>query len=465
MFDKSVLKSGLDHIIKPIDYNGIVNAPLYYRRILAYSVGLTPNFCTSYDPEAVALAIKEGRELSLSIADQNFIRLQRVLSLRGGLNRRELLTKIDGYMRAFPNDSMMSLIIGKGLCRHELYADANRYLHQSVQADPENGLAWAMLGLMAALAHDHGLAFRSAEQAIRLGEFMSNTQTNSYVFPLLAMGLPAKIRTFSTESLLARPLPIGQQNEFEPDTIEIILEPETIPEKPIVFFAADEIYFEKFGHSLMRSLIAAKNDATIHIHIMAPNGAGESVVKKYASDYKLDLIFSAETPHRPHLMENNSYLASNRFINAPYFMRRHRRPYLILDTDSLLNDDKKMRAFLEGMEKPVLYNTDHGPVWDLISAPFVFLPFNEIGLAFMDKCSAFLREQFGKPRTPAFWYIDQLALLGAFMHYHDNVDLCPAKEVSDIDCGDEAIFWTLSNDKKHPKYLQKAAELRERYPI
>ena len=140
-------------------------------------------------------------------------------------------------------------------------------------------------------------------------------------------------------------------------------------------------------------------------------------------------------------------------------MTQYDRDYLIIDTDSILNNADSLMAFLEQVDTPALFYSERGPIWDTLSAPFTYLPNTDTSRSFVDHVYRYLVYMFFTDGRQPFWYIDQLALLGGYLRHNDEIRFCPSKIVSDVQCGEEAIFWTLSNDKNHNEYVARCEAL------
>ena len=461
MFDKSVFKSGRHSLFPDIDYSAVRRADIYYKNILCKNENILPEFCATIDVKAALETAQAEKEFELNEIERNFVRFRRLISRQNTSKHHELLTKMDGYLLAYPNDSNLKVMCAKALLQRELYSDAARLLHRAIFNNPENAMAHALLGLLAALANDHGTSIRCAREALRNGLHLYHTQSKALVFTLLAMGSTVRVGPFDPGNLLS-----GSASNYKALQNHVILsQPTKLAHKPIILIACDEKYFNDFAKSLLASLIPCSGEVVCHIHIIGKcDGLGEWMAR-FRTQFNEQLILSTEQPNNPALLHNKSYLASNRFINLPEFMERFERPYAVVDADSILINPSALQSLMKDQERSVLYFAKTGPIWDRISAPFLFHPNNSFGIAFARKCADYLIEKFHGPKASSFWYIDQLALLGAFIQFSNDVDLCPAELLTDVNCHDDAIFWTLSNDKKHPKYVQKAAELRTKYPI
>jgi tetratricopeptide (TPR) repeat protein len=458
ILDKSDLLLGIDHIFKEVDFGRVKNANAYYKRVLRRSAAPSPAFVKSVNTDKLKkLAGKVAK--GLKPAERDYVTLSRLGTITAPLTRAEALSIVRGLVRTYPNDLGLTLTCAKMLIHRELYADAVMLLHRATQMDPKCDYAWAHIALISALAQDHGRAAFCARKALELGNNLVNSMQKAYVFTLLIQGLPAKVGPFETAphfriasgELTADPSLLP--------AVTYVTEPETLPKQPVILFACDSGYFRKFGRNLLLSLVDVADSFSLHVHLVCPEDGDIAWLKTYRDRHNKALIISQETPPRPELARLSTYLASCRFLHAPAFLRKYQRDYLILDADSILNSDAALRRFTAIAKAPVLYYAERGPVWDTVSAPFTFLPYGPASLKFIDHCQTYLAHMFFREKPSIFWYMDQMALLGAYLENTGTVHLCPARLVSDVRCGEDAIFWTLSNDKKDTRYGERCASL------
>ena len=365
----------------------------------------------------------------------------------------------------YPIDLNLSLLFARILINNELYADAQMYLHRAISIDEKSDFAWAHLALIAALANDHGKSAYCAKRALMLGNHLYNTLPKAYAFALLLQGVPCKVLGFDTNAHFL----INNASHTYSIREHPIIPPFLFSRdgeasgRPIVFFCCDAGYFQKFAKNLILSLIEICDIVSIHVHLIDPQKEDLDWLSAFSLKYHLDIILSQEFHSEKGLAKSKPYLASCRFLRIHEFMERHKRDYLILDVDSILNRPDLLRSFLEKVKKPLLGCAENCPIWDTISAPFVFLPYCSISRNFIKHCEQYLLHSFSSTGTGTPWYIDQLALFGAYLEYVEDILLSPFELISDTACGSEAIFWTLSNDKTKKEYNEKCDYLNSIY--
>ncbi len=458
ILEKSDLLLGIDHIFKEVDFNRLYDVNDYYKRILKRSATPKPAFVGSVD-------IKKMKSLgpklpkTLTVEEKNYAALHRIGSINHPLTRAEVLSIIRNLTKQYPGDLGLQLTCSRILIHRELYTDAMTLLHRCTQLDPKCDYAWAHIALMAALAQDHGRAAYSARKALELGNNLLNTMQKAFVFSLFAQGIPAKVGPFETEPHFQITSGSIKVDEAKLPDVTYLYEPEKLNKNPVILIACDSGYFKKFAKNLMLSLVEVSASFSIHVHLVTPDEDDIAWLDKYRITYNNNIIVTSEKPNDTALTKLPAYLASCRFLQSPVFLRRFKRDYLVLDADSVLNTGEGLKKFIRLSKYPVLYYAERGPIWDTISAPFVFLPHGKASLRFIDHCQKYLMHMFFRGKPSSFWYIDQLALLGAYLESAETIRLCPARLLSDVRCSEDSIFWTLSNNKNEPRYVARCAEL------
>lgn len=459
MFDTYNLLYGLEHLFKEIDYGRVSRANPYYQKILSRTPVPAPQFFSTIDRARLDTGAIANSDQTPQ--EQAYLRLMELANSKEAIERSDLLGKLRDIGRLFPRDLPLHLTFAKILIKHGFYPDATHYLERCLQLDTKCDFAWAHLALIAAISQDHGRAIFCARKALELGNHLNNTLQKAYVFSLLAMGTPAKVGPFDTAAHFQI-----EEGDLKLDTNSVPTptfeqEPAQLANQPIVFFACDDGYFERFGKNLLISLAEVSDTVTPHIHLVNPSSATLNWLSTYSETVNDQTIVSYEDLGTAKLAENKAYLASCRFIHAREFLKRHDRDYLVIDADSILNATAGLKSFLQQAETPVLYYSERGPIWDTLSAPFTYLPRSDISRDFADHIYQYLVHMFFSEGKQPFWYIDQLALLGAYLRFSDKIAFCPAQLISDVHCSENAIFWTLSNDKNRTEYQARCNQLQQ----
>ena len=461
MFQETSLIQGLGAVLKKIDYSQIANSNIYYQKALNSGEMVLPKFFRDVDRKKISKAIKRKSLARLKPGEKHALLLNEMLLSKDGIARDMLLANAARLTRAYIKDTELQLIIAKTLIRNHMYEDAMRALYRCVHQEPKKTEPWCLMSLIASLANDHGTAIHHARTALQLGAHFYHILPRVFVFAQLAMGVPSVAGPYDTRGLV-------DDFKTSPDALQKIPKvyyieaPQKLKKQPIIFFACDPAYFEKFGKNLLLSLREITSSFTVHIHFIGLDQENVKWLQTFKDEFDLSLVISYEDCSDTEVLSSNCYLASCRFLHAAVFLKRFNRPYLMLDADSLLNRGDLLKDFTANRKRPVLHYSEHAAIWDTISAPFTFFPANKIAFDFLERCSNYLAHMFFTEEK-YFWYIDQLALFGAFLLDSEQIELCPAQHASDIHCGDEAMFWTLSNDKDVSKFNTRVKKLQQDY--
>ncbi|WP_417460813.1 tetratricopeptide repeat protein [Kordiimonas sp.] len=450
-----------------IDYGNIKYCNIYYKRILNAGGIPLPAFCKEIAKERRAELESKRKIKPRDDCELNFLRLMQVVRLPKKTDQAKIGQMARVLLRQYPDDVSVRVTLAKIYIEREQYSAAAQMLQVVCNLDPKDARSLALLGLLASLGGDHGRALSCAHKALNMGEHLNHTMPKAFLFGNLLIGRGAMVSPFDSRAVFSafpETFDVALEQGANPlaQAVEFIAEPDLSNEHPIVFFSCDSGYLEKFGQNLLLSMVECRDKLSFHVHVVNGTRNNFEWLTTFADRYAVSLIISHETIERGGLAKNPSYLASNRFILAPFFLNRFKRNYLILDADSILNSSLKLFNFFRKVTKPALYYIEHGPVWDKISAPFVYLPFENKGTEkFSLACRHYLLSIFGDPNKKGFWYVDQVALFGSYLKFVDDISLIKGTVLSDTECSDEAIFWTLSNDKAPARYLEKCAGLKQ----
>jgi len=464
MFDISRLRKGMDHLYQEISYDNVDKVNIFYKRTLLKKVPPKPKFFEKVDQKAVKTAVQAGDLNSLSLHDRNFLVVQDLLQDPAKYPRGELLTRMRRVTSHYPRDVRLVMTFARICMQSENYGDAVFFLQRATQLAPKSKYAWAHLALISAFAHDHGTALTASRQALELGEDLFSMMYKAYVFTLMAQGAASKAGPFDSGPLFKnRPIAEGELTRGRPEVV-YHREPETLPDAPTVMFACDENYFNLYGKNQLLSLLQTEGKFGTHVHIVNPSDETFAWVDTYAERYCANLIVSYERIDEK-LIKNKSYLASCRFINVPDFIRKFDRPYLIVDTDTILNSPAHLEGFFEQVKEPTAFYSEHSPVWDTVTAAFIYIPNTKIGLSYIDMVQRYLLRAFFTKDGTSFWYVDQMALQGATLAHAEHIQLATNRQVSCRFFSEDAIFWFLSTDKTKSKYHERAESLAKQYPM
>lgn len=464
MFDTSRLRKGIDHLYQEINYNDLDKTHEFYKKILLKTPAPTPKFFSNIDQGELSKNLKNGNGKSLTVDDRNYLFIQQLATKDKQPNRATLLTTMRQLSRFYPQDVGLAATFARILIKNEHYGDATFYLQRAIQLAPNNKYAWAHLALIAAIARDHGTALQASRKALELKESLFSTIPKTYVFSMMALGLPAKVGPFdSTPLTINQPIKDQELTIARPEVVYHRV-PENLPDRPIIMFACDEVYFNRYGKNQLLSLLQSKKEFGVHVHVVNPSDESLQWMEKYADRYCKNLVISFERVDET-LSTNKPYLASCRFINVGDFVRKFNRSYLIVDTDMVLNSPEHLESFFDQINEPAVCYSEHSPIWDTVTASFIYIPNTDVGLSFIDMAQRYLLRIFFTKTTNSFWYVDQVALQGSALAHANNVWLAMNKQVTCRFLSDDSIFWFLSVDKTNSKFHERAKAIAQQYPM
>jgi len=439
---------------RDINYSAIADCNHYYKEILNSGVLPRPKF---YSIVSQKLGSKHDQKTANTLQEYtNKIKLD-----YESTSRSALLIQMRTVYRKYPQDDKLCLLFARILFKKELYSDAQFYLELCCQANDENSDGWALQALLASLAGDHGRALRCSERALKLGNHLYRSLPKAWLFTKFLLGRTGKFKIFDS-------IPLTDENFVDVHTahpvssIKIHRQPESDIKDNVIFFACDAKYFWRFANTLLASLTEIKTKFTPHVHIIGPLGDIPEWIELFELNTNSQVILSnQDLPLK--FKENYSYLASCRFMTAPYFIREFDRGYIIIDTDAVLNSAKKLNEFMENEKNTTLSIDTSGPIWDYLCAAFSYFPASSKGQEIADYCAQYLIKMFSNDQI-GFWYIDQFALFAASLEYENNIDLLSIQVSADPYYDKEAFFWTLSNDKEEDVYLTRCTEIKSKFP-
>lgn len=451
----------LGNLYQQIDYQRIHLSDPYYLKALESIKPEKPSFYEKINRDAVINRFNNGDKNPKNIHEASFICMDKLIRSSKTMARNDMLSAARQLTTAYPKDDQVYFILASLFIQAGHYSDAMTYLQLCTYYNENHIDAWAIQGLLASLAKDYGKAVQASRHALLEGKHLHKTLHKAFVFSLFLIGSPAEFGNMSSTPLFK--LDSGSNDNLVKDVpvefYKLSKDLETFADKPVILCSSDSGYFSKYTKNLVLSLKGTEDIQTIHIHLINPT---EEDLIWIDQNCCADTIVSTEkspeaytnTPDTP------AYMASIRFIRTAYFIHKFKADYLIVDVDSILNSKRHLKHFYENADKVALYYVNNSPIWDKISAPFVYIPHTEAGIAFINRCASYLDVTFhNTSKSRGFWYIDQLALMGSYLQAQNDVNLIEANLLSDINCGQNSIFWTLSNHRPKPEYREKCSKL------
>lgn len=444
----------LKDFYRDINYSTIANCNQYYKEILNSGVLPRPKF---YSIVSQKIGSQDDQQTAKKLQEHT----DKIKLDYESISRSALLIRMRTVYQKYPQDDKLCLLFARVLFKKELYSDAQFYLELCCQANGENSDGWALQSLLASLAGDHGKALRCSEKALKLGNHLYRSLPKAWLFTKFLLGRTAKFKNFDS-------IPLSDNNFIDVHTahpvssIKIHRRPERGTKDNVIFFACDAKYFWRYANTLLASLTDVKTNFTFHVHIIGPLGDIPEWIDLFELNTNSQVILSnQELPAK--FKENYSYLASCRFMAAPYFIKEFNRGYIIIDTDALLNNPRKLNEFIKNSKNTTLSIDTSGPIWDYLCAAFSYFPASLEGQEVADYCAQYLIKMFSNDQS-GFWYVDQFALFSASLEYESKINLLPIQASADPYYDKDAFFWTLSNDKDEDEYLTRCSEIKSKLP-
>lgn len=453
MFDFSKKLNGLELFFKEADYTRLHTCNDHYR-----------SFMKSRPQEIPALFQKINAKKSTfpsNEIEQHFVLFKKITGEPGSISRHNHLRIVRQLATLYERDADMLYCLGQSLVLADHYADGLHYLEQTVQVKPSYAGAWMLISIIAAIANDHSRSIRGARRVLQLGHHRIKLMSRAYVFGRLLLGQPTRTDLYSSRPCFDDETFADQKDKTSSPNFTIEIQPTVISSAPIIMFACDSGYFQKYGKNLLLSLAQSDAAVTMHVHLVGPQPKDMAWLQEFNVAQNNKLIVSTERGLPPK-SEASVYWASARFVYIHEFMTTFDRPYLIVDADTLLNSAETLTSFLGEATKPTFYVSEQdNPLWDTISAPFLYLTNNKIGLAIALELQEYLQRVFFTKSGWGVWYVDQLALLASCLKHINEVQLFRGGMLSSTSCDDNAMFWTLSNNKAVEKFQAKSKMLAE----
>ena len=462
-FDFSLMKSGLKVFFGTIDYDRALTCNEYYHRVLKQTPPSAVTCFAGLDPDKINKKLTENPNAPLERLERNCLIYEKVKQLPADTSDQERLRYIRTLASYHANDAELMYNLAQILIQANQFGDAIHYLERTAHLDSKTPAPLIQISLIAALANDHSRAMQSARKALELGAYSHKITARSFVFSMLLLGMPARTNLYSCAEFFdpKRFADIPDREDRSDAVVHIM--PERLPSLPVIMFACDDKYFKRFGKPLIKSLTRGDAQYNVHAHIINADDEDLAWSKNFSERHNESLIVTTETQTDAKRL-TISFLSSARFLQTSNFIEQFDRPYLVIDTDSLLNDQEQLTSFLSEVSAPTFLMSAGNPLWDRVSAPFTYFPNDNLGRMIAAEIQDYLSKIFYIKQAPGAWYVDQLAIQGTCLKHIDKVQFVPARQVSDTSCGDGAIFWTLSNDKNIEKYDALASKLTEEFP-
>lgn len=331
--------------------------------------------------DLVTVALHQLRRSEQTSPDGETGRLWRAVALDlfqlGGMDDRLLATVADASMRRLrvaPNDVVAAALVGYNLYRRERAALVSRLQTRflarfSAPEIAENG----ELGYWSMLRADPGFFKRlppveSMLERLPKLEFLSNQPEDGY--------------------------------------------------EPVIFVSGDDAYIRRFGFNLLRSIAKYAPGAAVALNLTAPTPPTLGLVAQWRRELPLTFAVSLERLNLRQLppARHSVYFACIRFIRALQWLRKLKRPLILVDLDAEARCD--LRSAAEGMENfdvaMMLDQRRRGPFRE---TPVGYVYYNNTPAAhdFLATVAAYIGH-FLLNAEP-YWMLDQTAHYATLRHY------------------------------------------------
>lgn len=221
----------------------------------------------------------------------------------------------------------------------------------------------------------------------------------------------------------------------------------TISDGAVLFTACDPVYARDYALPLLRSVAANAPGMPAHLHIFNPDSAlSQSIDAVRAAHPDLALTVTGEAADGA----DKRYFSNIRFVRLCQAMEQCGRPFLALDTDSLvLADPNGALAALPG-DVAILLRPENMHHHMKVLASAVSVQPTDAGQQFVRRLATFILACWKGGMLP--WYLDQVAMYGIYRLTRladeplEMTDMPAA--IVDHDLSPDASIWTAKGDKK-----------------
>ncbi len=151
--------------------------------------------------------------------------------------------------------------------------------------------------------------------------------------------------------------------------------PDATDQRPVVFAACDQVYFDRFAQHLALSSAARSPGTRIHLHIYEPTPSCLEQAADVIARCNGRLTVSTEGPKRnPFHGPTSFYFAAGRFAVASKMRKDIRAPIMMVDADGLVaNDLIQGFALLSKMDAGFILQPENEALYRKILASAIYL--------------------------------------------------------------------------------------------
>jgi hypothetical protein len=187
--------------------------------------------------------------------------------------------------------------------------------------------------------------------------------------------------------------------------------PDVARDDTVVFFAADSVYFWKYGLVLLESIGRNCPAGKCHLHLINPDASIYEAIEIVRGTLpQLDLSYSYERIDLDGSSPTHirTYYASIRFVRLAEVFAKVPATYLCVDADCIVRKDIVADGFAAGIEDvSIRMRYDERPNMSVAAGALVLRP-TAAAAAFIDRVGALIGSTLGT--REAVWFLDQIVL-------------------------------------------------------
>lgn len=230
----------------------------------------------------------------------------------------------------------------------------------------------------------------------------------------------------------------------------------------VVLVACDDLYFQKFGLSLIASMGTSQDALALHVHLLRPSDAtvAQAAALKAANP---KFSFTTDDCHNRHPANGiEIYYTAARFILAPLLLEAGVKRLLIIDIDSVLNRspwpiiDMMPAATSVGL----VFRHEMRRDWQKVLANAVLYKGDDAGKLFAGR---FARALLMNLTHAQEYHIDQIIpyylVKGSNASLTARIQSLPTT-INSLEYAEEAAFWTAKGEDKHSEKFANVRTLK-----
>ncbi len=198
-------------------------------------------------------------------------------------------------------------------------------------------------------------------------------------------------------------------------------------DKPLLMAAGDPVYVSRFAPELIRSVAQKSPSVDVHIHVIAAEETYQPLerdLRDHSVSWEVDGQAGSVT------------FASRRFVRAAQWRRNLSQPLIIIDLDSVVNNDiKQALNELPDFDVAMRHRQEEIFIHQRVAAGFLALALTAEAQVFVDSVAAYIRHF--EHKGTASWFVDQMALLAARLRLLDKGD-----QVRIVDVPRQYLDWS-----------------------